>query len=86
MAQAQGITQMVGGFVAVAIMLGVTAIILGNASLDCTQIKFANGTANSAWQSSCNSAQSSTQNAYNLLIVTMIVFAAVIILLVVRAL
>ena len=77
---------MVGGFIGVAIMLGITAIILGNASFDCTQIKFANGSANNAWQSSCNSAASSTQNAYNLLIVTLIVFAAVIILLVVRAL
>ena len=84
----QSMTVAIGGFVGLAIMLGVTVIILGsvNGSVECGTIKFANGTNNTAWQVSCLNAQASMQNSYNLLIVSLIVFAAIIILLVVRSL
>jgi len=77
---------LVAAFIGVAIMLGIGIQILGNTSFDCTGLKFSNGTANAAWQSTCNNANTSTQNAYALLIVILIVVAAVAILFVVRML
>jgi len=85
---AENITQIVGGFVALAITLGVTVLILGNtnSALECGGIKFANGTNNTGWQTACSNAQTGMQNSYNLLIVSLIITAAVIILIVVRSL
>ena len=87
MADSGTIMAFIGAFIGVAIMLGVGIQILGNATFgDCSNIKFINGSNNTGWQLACNNAATSTQNAYNLLIVILIVVAAVAILFVVRML
>lgn len=77
------IMALVGAFIAVAIMIGIGTIILGNVVPDCTVLS---GNATSGWQGICETNQTSTQSAYSLLGVIMIVIAAVAILYVVRML
>lgn len=80
---------MVGAFIAVAILLGVGTIILGNSSMDCTGLSgYSSGlpSASTGWAGACVDANTQSQSAYTLLMITLIVIAAVVILSVVRML
>ena len=90
----------VGSFIAVAIMLGIGTLILGGAATDCTTITGYNATIPSAnettttsgvadqtgWSLQCQTNNTQSQAGYNLLIITLIVLAAVVVLAVVRML
>ena len=89
MADASTISAMVGAFIAVAILLGLGPQILGNTSMDCTNLpgySVASPTDSTGWAGTCLDANTSTQSAYALLIIVLIVIAAVIILFVVKML
>ena len=82
---------MVGAFIAVAILLGVGTIILGNSVMDCTALdgytSHNGNTSNSTgWAETCLNANDQSQSAYALLLITLIVISAVVILTVVRML
>jgi len=79
------VTGLVTIFIAIAIMLSVAVVILGNAStgFDCSDLS---GNATSGWQKACNDIQSQSQTSFQLLVVILIVVAAVAILFVVRML
>jgi hypothetical protein len=80
---------LVGGFIAVAIMLGIGTLILGGAATDCTTIGDYNATAGATqtgWAAQCESNNTQSQAGYALLIITLIVLAAVVVLTVVRML
>lgn len=83
MAETSTIMGLVAAFIGIAIMLGIGIQILGNTTFDCTSLP---GNSTSGWQGTCEDANTSTQNAYVLLIVILIVVAAVAILFVVRML
>ena len=88
MAETQ-VTQMVGMFITVAIMLSVGVVILGNATNNCTGLTGYNSTTPSAsttgsWGLTCYNVGVQTINGYQLLGVVMIVIAAVIILAVIK--
>jgi len=92
----------VGAFIAVAIMLGIGTLILGGAATDCTSITGYNATVptgndavsiydgsiaeQSGWSNQCLTNNQQSQAGYNLLIITLIVLAAVVVLTVVRML
>ena len=79
----------VGAFIAVAIMLGIGTLILGGAAIDKTQISGYNTTADAVqtgWALQCENNNTQSQSGYNLLIITLIVLAAVVVLTVVRML
>ena len=83
------IMAMVGAFIAVAIMLSVGVVILGNSQTNCTSVTGYSSTAPSSstgWGLSCYQTNTQTQSAYNLLIVVLIVIAAVVILTVIKML
>lgn len=73
----------VGAFIAVAIMLSIGTVILGNLNFNCVDLS---GTATTGWEGACEDVSSQTIAAYALLIISLIVIAAVIILSVVRML
>ncbi len=93
---------LIGGFIAVAIMLGIGTLILGGASTDCTTITGWNATApngtsqessfdssvatQTGWALQCQSNNNQSQSGYALLIIVLIVLAAVVVLTVVRML
>ena len=80
---------LVGGFIAVAIMLGIGTLILGGAATDCTTITGYNttsGATQTGWSLQCETNNTQSQAGYGLLIVTLIVLAAVVVLSVVRML
>jgi hypothetical protein len=81
---------MVGAFIAVAILLGVGTIILGNSVMDCSGLPGYNSTDpalySTGWAGTCNDANEQSQSAYVLLLIVLIVIAAVVILTVVRML
>lgn len=79
----------VGAFIAVAIMLGIGTLILGGAATDCSSVAGYNAAtpANSTgWAAQCIANNEQSQAGYNLLIITLIVLAAVVVLTVVRML
>ena len=93
MAETSTIMGLVGAFIAVAIMLGIGVQILGNVqtSTNCATLPGNAGThqttANATgWALTCLNNNTSIQNAYSLLLVTVIVIAAVVVLFVVRML
>ena len=100
MAESSTIMGLVAAFIGVAIMLGVGIQILGNVqtSTNCRTLpggpvlgsgdtrSVATTTNSTGWALSCVNNNTSIQNAYTLLIVTMIVIAAVVILFVVKLL
>ena len=95
MAEASSIMGLVAAFIGVAIMLGIGTQILGNTTMDCTNLPGytattsstgPGGTASTGWAGTCLDGNESTQNAYALLIIILIVVAAVAILFVVRML
>ena len=73
----------VGAFIAVAIMLSVGTVILGNVNFNCATLP---GNATSGWQGACEDTATQTIAGYSLLIISLIVIAAVVILSVVRML
>jgi len=80
---------LVGAFIAVAIMLGIGTLILGGATTDCTTVLDYNATAGATqtgWAAQCESNNTQAQAGYGLLIVTLIVLAAAVVLSVVRML
>ncbi len=80
---------LVGGFIAVAIMLGIGTLILGGAATDCSTITGFNATAGATqtgWSLQCENNNTQSQSGYALLIITLIVLAAVVVLSVVRML
>ena len=92
---------MIGAFIGVAIMLGIGVLILGNAVSDCTTLPDYNATTPSAaqatggttlssqqtgWAGQCEDNNSSTQDAWSLIVIVLIVIAAVVILAVVKML
>lgn len=83
---------MVGAFIAVAILLGVGTIILGNSVMDCSGLPGYNSTGtnttitSTGWALTCENANTQAQSAYVLLLIVLIVIAAVVILTVVRML
>ncbi len=70
-------------FIGIAILLGIGPQILGNTSFTCTNLS---GNATSGWQSTCNQVDTDSSNAFNLMLVVLIVIAAVTVLFVVRLL
>jgi len=79
----------VGAFIAVAIMLGIGTLILGGAATDCSTITGYNstdGAIQTGWALQCETNNTQSQAGYNLLIITLIVLAAVVVLTVVRML
>ena len=90
----------VGSFIAVAIMLGIGTLILGGSVTNCSTITGWNSTVPSAnettrvanapdqtgWSLQCQTNNTQSQAGYNLLIITLIVLAAVVVLAVVRML
>ena len=80
----------VGAFIAVAIMLSIGTVILGNVSVNCTRLPGFSAnvtqTPHTGWGLGCNNSQTQTQAGYALLIISLIVIAAVVILSVVKML
>ena len=77
------VSQLVGSFIAIAILLAVGVQVLGNAVQSCTSLP---GNATSGWQGTCETGQTQTIDAYGLLGIILIVIAAVAILFVVKLL
>lgn len=80
---------LIGGFIGLVIILGVGTLILGNSTMDCSNLTGydANPESNSTgWALTCVNNNSNAQAGYALLLVAVIVFAAVIILSIVRLL
>jgi len=79
----------VGAFIAVAIMLGIGTLILGGAATDCSNVEGYDSTtpaSSTGWAAQCLANNEQSQAGYNLLIITLIVLAAVVVLTVVRML
>ena len=70
-------------FIGIAILLGIGPQILGNTSFTCTNLQ---GNLTSGWQATCNQVDIDSSNAFNLMLVVLIVIAAVTVLFVVRLL
>ena len=83
---------LVGGFIAVAIMLGIGTLILGGATTNCSTVADFNTTlgaghqASTTWAGQCETNNTQSRAGYGLLIITLIVLAAVVVLTVVRML
>ena len=97
MAEGSSIMGLVAAFIGIAIMLGIGTQILGNTSMDCSNLPGYNATLNgpngtsgtashTGWALQCEDNNESSQNAYAILIIILIVVAAVAILFVVRML
>lgn len=83
------IMQMIGTFIAAAIMLSVGVVILGSATNNCSTVTGYNTTtpsASTSWGATCYTLGTQTISAYQLLGVVLIVIAAVIILAVIKLL
>jgi hypothetical protein len=86
-----GVMSMVSVFIGVAILLGVGTQILGNSVQDCTNLNdyvVADGAsqADGTWAKQCQDNNASTQSAYGLLLVVLIVIAAIVILSIIKML
>ena len=91
---------LIGGFIGLVIILGVGTLILGNSTMDCTALAgYTTGNLSSSgiqnalsdanatgWALTCVTTNTNAQSGYALLIIAIIVFAAVIILSIVRLL
>ena len=82
------IMALVGAFVGIAIMLGISSQILGNSVSDCSGLPGYNATQTSStgWAKQCYDSNTQTQSAFALLVIVLIVVAAVVILTVVKML
>ena len=80
---------LVGAFIGIAILLGISVQILGNSVSDCSNLPGydANTPASSTgWALACIDQNAQTQSAFGLLVIVLIVVAAVVILTVVKLL
>ncbi len=82
------ILAMIGAFISIAIMLGISTQILGGTVSDCSSLPGYNATeANSTgWAKQCYENNNATMSAFTLLVIVLIVVAAAVILTVVRML
>ena len=83
------IMALVGAFVGIAILLGISVQILGNSVTDCSGLPGYDATtpaSSTGWASQCLDNNTQTQNAFALLVIVLIVVAAVVILTVVKML
>tara|TARA_B100000029_G_scaffold66975_2_gene59780 strand:+ start:724 stop:987 length:264 start_codon:yes stop_codon:yes gene_type:complete len=83
------IMALVGAFVGIAILLGISVQILGNSVTDCTGLPGYDTTTpadSTGWAEQCLDNNTQTQNAFALLVIVLIVVAAVVILTVVKML
>ena len=91
------IMPLVTTFIAVSIILGIGVIILAgtSSSINCDQVPNADGSKtdkgtagadNTGWRATCDQIATQSQSGYALLIVTLIIIAAITILIVVRML
>ncbi len=87
MADTNTVMGLAAAFIGIAIMLGVGIQILGSSTFDCDSLE-GNSTAGNRteWVQVCDSSETDTRTAYNLLLVSLIVVAAVAILFIVRML
>jgi len=86
---AMNLNVMIGGFIGLVILLGVGTIILGNATMDCTNLTGYNTTAEASstgWALSCLNNNTNAQAGFALLLVAVIIYAAVVILNIVKML
>lgn len=86
---AMNLNVMIGGFIGLVILLGVGTIILGNATMDCTNLTGFNTTDSSSstgWALSCLNNNTNAQAGFALLLVAVIIYAAVVILNIVKML
>ena len=80
---------LIGGFIGLVIILGVGSLILGNSTMNCTGLTGYNTTvpaSSTGWADACLDNNTNAQAAFALLLVAVIVYAAVIILSIVRLL
>lgn len=86
---------LIGGFIGLIIILGVGTLILGNSTMNCSTLAGYNATVigpagalapSTGWALACVNTNTNAQSGYALLIISVIVFAAVIILSIVRLL
>ena len=80
---------MIGAFVAISILIGISTQILGNSVGDCSVLDGYDATTPSAstgWAGQCEANNEQTQSAFSLLVIVLIVVAAVVILTVVKLL
>ena len=81
---------LVGAFVGIAILLGISVNILGNTVSDCSTLPGYDSTGSPAvhtgWALACEDQNTQTQSAFALLAIVLIVVAAVVILTVVKLL
>lgn len=85
----QQLMPLIGGFIGLVIILGVGTLILGNSTMDCTTLTGYNAStpaSSTGWAGTCVDSNTNAQSGYALLIIAIIVFAAVIILSIVRLL
>jgi len=82
----ENLMSVVGGFIALAIMLAIGTIILGSTGLDCDADLNHTSTGGPDWQKACQTSQEQGVSGYNLLIIVLVIIAAVAILTVVRML
>ncbi|MDC0199660.1 hypothetical protein OAJ83_02255 [Candidatus Nitrosopelagicus sp.] len=83
------IQALVGAFVGIAILLGISVQILGNSVADCSDLpgySTASPPTHTGWASACEDQNEQTQSAFALLVIVLIVVAAVVILTVVKML
>ena len=83
------IMPLVTTFIAVSIILGIGVVILAgtSTSLDCKNVTGGtDGTGATGWKKTCQDIAAQSQSGYALLIVTLIIIAAITILIVVRML
>tara|TARA_R100001594_G_scaffold1528_1_gene6614 strand:- start:724 stop:987 length:264 start_codon:yes stop_codon:yes gene_type:complete len=83
------IMALVGAFVGIAILLGISVQILGNSVTDCTGLPGYDSSTpadSTGWAEQCLDNNTQTQNAFALLVIVLIVVAAVVILTVVKML
>ena len=80
---------LVGAFVGIAIMLGISVQILGNSVADCTGLPGYDSStpaSSTGWAATCIDSNSQVQSAFGLLLVVLIVVSAVVILTVIKLL
>ena len=80
---------LVGAFVGIAILLGISVQILGNSVTDCSGLPGYDSSTpadSEGWAEQCLDNNTQTQNAFALLVIVLIVVAAVVILTVVKML
>ena len=80
---------LIGAFVGIAILIGISTQILGNSVSDCSALAGYDSTtpaSSTGWAGQCEDNNTQTQQAFSLLVIVLIVVAAVVILTVVKLL